>query len=126
MEVPEGFEVYIPRRGKRQNALPSIYISVYGRLLLNRAAHEVVGDWGVFLFNPKRQQFAIKRAVEGDPNAYVIRARKANPNSFVMSGQGFFAFFDIDCAKVRGRYRAAKVEDALVVQLPGKFSEWRR
>ncbi len=116
MQDNEGFEVFTRRSTP---IVKDHYVSIHkrGTISLNRSAVEAMGqpETVQLLFNREKRIIAFRGVEPKTEGAYPLR-RQQQSNSWLVAGQAFLKFYDIDHSITR-RYTGELRDDMLRIDL---------
>jgi hypothetical protein len=103
------------RYNKRE---PLVSIQGKGTINFNEPVKQLVGDYVMLLYNPRKNQLGLKPATLETKGSYAVRPVGATSQTYVVSGLGLFANYGIDTEKAKGKYRITEENGIVVIQLP--------
>lgn len=108
------FEVF-DKRAATTSKHPLVTIQKQGSFSLNRAAHKLLGepDSVELLFDPVEKLVGFREVSSDAPRAYPVRPQGKNAATFMIAGQAFTKYYDIDTSLAR-RY-SVKMQDGIMV-----------
>lgn len=114
------FEVF-DKRAATASKNPMISIQKQGSFSLNRAAHKLMGEPETveLLFDPEEKLIGFREVAANSPRAYPVRPQGKNAATFMIAGQAFTKYYDIDTSTAR-RYSVEMQDGILILDLKGE------
>jgi len=117
------FEVF-DKRAATASKYPMVSILKQGSFTLNRAAYKLLGEPQMveLLFDPDEKLIGFREVPASNPRAYPVRPQGQNAATFMVAGQAFTKYYDIDTSTAR-RYSVEIKDDILVLDLKGESTD---
>ena len=114
------FEVF-DKRAATASKNPMVSIQKQGSFSLNRAAYKLMGEPETveLLFDAGEKLIGFREAAANSPRAYPVRPQGKNAATFMIAGQAFTKYYDIDTSTAR-RYSVEMQDGILILDLKGE------
>jgi hypothetical protein len=111
------FEVF-DKRAATASKNPMVTIQKSGSFSLNRAAHKLLGEPETveLLFDREEKLVGFRAVSSTSPRAYPVRPQGKNAATFMIAGQAFAKYYDLDTTTAR-RYSVEMRNEILVLDL---------
>ncbi len=111
------FEVF-DRKAATASKNPMVSIQKQGSFSLNKAAYQLLGEPETveLLFDSEEQRIGFRPVSPNSPRAYPVRPQGKSAATFMIAGQAFTKYYDIDTSVAR-RYSVEMQDGILVIDL---------
>lgn len=111
------FETF-DKRSAAATKSPMVTLQRGGPFSLNKAAHHLVGSPEAveLLYDRENRLIGFKPVSSSSPRAFPVRPQGKNESTFMIAGQAFAKYYELDTTKAR-RYAVYRQDDMLVLDL---------